>query len=143
LGFEKELKSMREFSEVDFVGLVPFEDLDLYLSAADIGLVLFLPAPNHIKAMPNKIFEYMIAGLPVIASHFPLWKEIVEGNNCGLTVDPENPQEIAEAVEYLLKRPQLMQEMGENGSRAVLREYNWGHEAEKLLGVYKELLGSA
>jgi glycosyltransferase involved in cell wall biosynthesis len=82
----------------------------------------------------------MAAGLPVIASNFPLWKEIVEGNKCGLTVDPLNPREIAQAVEYLLEHPELRQEMGENGRRAVIEKYNWEQEAEKLLALYQRLL---
>jgi glycosyltransferase involved in cell wall biosynthesis len=85
----------------------------------------------------------MAAGLPVIASNFPLWKEIVEGNKCGLTVDPLNPKEIAQAIEYLIEHPELRQEMGENGRRAVIEKYNWEQEAEKLLALYQRLLERA
>jgi len=78
--------------------------------------------------------------LPVIASNFPLWKEIVEGNNCGLTVDPMDPKAIAWAVEYLLERPELMEEMGRNGRNAVLEKYNWEKESIKLLNLYRSLV---
>ena len=75
--------------------------------------------------MPNKLFEYMAAELPIIASNFPLWEEIIEGNECGLTVDPLNPKEIAEAIEYLLEHPEERHRMGENGREAVSEKYNW------------------
>lgn len=98
------------------------------------------PDPNYVESLPVKLFEYMAAGLPVIASNFPLWKEIVEGNECGLTVDPLNPKEIAETIEYLVKHPEERKRMGENGKRAVKEKYNWEQEAKKLLAVYERLL---
>jgi glycosyltransferase involved in cell wall biosynthesis len=94
-------------------------------------------------AWPVKLFEYMAAGLPVVASNFPLWKEIVEGNRCGITVDPLDPKAIAQAIEYLLAHPEEARQMGENGRRAVEEKYNWEKEAEKLLALYKELVDSA
>ena len=82
----------------------------------------------------------MAAGLPVVASDFPLWKEIVEGNRCGITVDPLDPKAIARAIEYLLTHPEEARRMGENGRRAVEEKYNWGKEAEKLVRLYRNLL---
>lgn len=79
-------------------------------------------------------------GLPVIASNFPLWKEVVEGNNCGLTVDPLDPSEIARAVEYLIEHPEEARRMGENDRRAVQQKYDWENESRKLLAMYEDLL---
>ena len=97
----------------------PYEDVPRYLEEADAGVVLFHPLPNHVASMPNKLFEYMTAGLPTIASNFPLWREIVEGNECGITVDPLDPSAIADAIDHLLNHPELRRRMGENGQRAV------------------------
>jgi len=138
--FEEEVRSIEHFSKVDFLGQIPHEEVYFHLSSADIGLVVLNPTPGYIKSMPVKMFEYMMTGLPVIASNFPLWKEIVEGNKCGLTVDPMNPQEIAEAIEYLLERPELMKKMGENGRKAVFEKYNWERESGKLLDSYIRVL---
>jgi glycosyltransferase involved in cell wall biosynthesis len=85
------------------------------------------------------MFEYMSAGVPVIASNFPLWREIVEGNDCGLCVNPLQPKEIAEAVDFLVANPERAKAMGRNGQRAVREKYNWGNEEMKLLSLYKQI----
>jgi glycosyltransferase involved in cell wall biosynthesis len=109
------------------------------LSHAMAGLVTFLPLPNHVDAQPNKMFEYMSAGLPVIASHFPLWREIIEGNDCGLCVDPQKPAEIAAAIDRLVSDPALARRLGDNGRAAVRSTYNWEAEQNKLIGLYDRL----
>lgn len=104
------------------------------------GLVTFLPVPNHIDAQPNKMFEYMSAGIPVIGSNYQLWKSIIEGNNCGICVDPEQPKEIAKAIDRLINDKELAEKMGKNGIKAVNEKYNWPVEEAKLFKLYKELL---
>ena len=103
------------------------------------GLVLFHPAPNHVTAQPNKLFEYMSQGVPVIASAFPLWREIIEGVGCGLTVDPEDPEAIAGAMARLLADPEESAKMGQRGQDAIDQRFNWPREAEKLVAVYDRL----
>ncbi|WP_339851978.1 glycosyltransferase family 4 protein [Roseovarius nubinhibens] len=105
------------------------------------GLVLYLPSPNHIAAQPNKLFEYMSAGLPVIASDFPLWRKIVEGAGCGLLVNPEDPQAIAQAMDWMLRNPAEAEAMGQRGRAAVQSTYNWSKEAETLVAFYCDELG--
>ena len=85
------------------------------------------------------MFEYMAAGLPVIASDFPLWREIIERAGAGLLVDPESPRQIAEAIEWILTNEKEAEQMGQRGREAVLSEYNWEKEEEKLLQLYDRL----
>lgn len=127
--------------QVDALGFLGRNEVAQVLVRSVAGLVTFLPAPNHIDAQPNKMFEYMSAGVPVIASHFPLWREIIEGNSCGLCVDPLDPSAIARAIDYLVTHPQEAERMGRNGQRAVAEKYNWTLEEVKLLEFYKGLEG--
>lgn len=112
------------------------------LQSSVAGLVTFLPVPNHIDAQPNKMFEYMSAGIPVIGSNYPLWKSIIEDNNCGICVDPEDPQQIANAIDKLVLNKSLAEQMGKNGIQAVNEKYNWSIEEAKLYKLYDELLGN-
>lgn len=137
---EKELRALPGYRRVRFLGWLPWKETWQQARKATAGLVVFYPAPNHTQSLPNKLFEYMAAGLPVVASNFPLWREIVEGNRCGIAVDPLDPQAIAHAVEYLLTHPEEARRMGENGRQAVIEKYNWKREEGTLLRLYKELL---
>jgi glycosyltransferase involved in cell wall biosynthesis len=137
---EVKLQKMQGYQRVHSHGWLQPEEVYKHLARATIGLVCLRPEPRYSIALPVKLFEYMAAGLPVIASNFPLWKEIVEGNECGMTVNPLDPKEIAGAIEYLLEHPALRRKMGENGRQAVLEKYNWETEGKKLLELYEELL---
>lgn len=103
------------------------------------GLVTLHPQANYLQALPVKMFEYMAAGIPVIASDFPLWREIVNGNSCGICVDPLSPAAIASAIDYLISRPDESQRMGRNGRKAIIEKYNWGIESSKLFKFYDDL----
>lgn len=133
-------KKQNGWKNIIYHGLLNREKVADIMSISKVGLVTFHPVANHIEAQPNKMFEYMSAGLPVIASNFPLWREIVEGNKCGICVDPLNPKEIAEAIKYIIDNPKEAKKMGENGKKAVIEKYNWNKEEEKLIKLYKDLL---
>ncbi|EQM72357.1 hypothetical protein L686_05840 [Stutzerimonas stutzeri MF28] len=137
---EKEAKASRGWGQVDEHGFMNRKQVAEILSGSVAGIVTFLPAPNHIDAQPNKMFEYMSAGVPVIASNFPLWKEIIEGNACGVCVDPLDPMAIAGAIDDLVRNPEKAERMGRNGQQAVQQRYNWKVEERKLLELYSCLL---
>lgn len=137
---EEEISDLPGWKHTDFKGWVSREEAANILSEARIGLVLFHPEPNHMQAWPNKLFEYMSAGIPVIASDFTLWREIVSASDCGLLVDPLDPNAIAEAINWLFEHPEEAEQMGRRGREAVLKHYNWDNEAEKLISFYKKVL---
>jgi glycosyltransferase involved in cell wall biosynthesis len=123
----------RKVEELGFLSRAGVGDL---LGSVRAGLVLFHPAGNHDRSQPNKLFEYMSAGIPVIASDFPLWRQIIRRTECGLVVDPLNVKAIAGAVEYLLTNAEEAEEMGRRGREAIKREYNWETQRAKLLALY-------
>lgn len=108
------------------------------MQQASFGLVLFLPEPNHIESLPNKLFEYMSAGIPFIASDFPLWRELADG--CALFVDPESPQQIRDAMLWFIAHPEEAKKMGQKGQQMVFQKYNWEPELDKVTHVYTKLL---
>jgi glycosyltransferase involved in cell wall biosynthesis len=136
---EKEVRSLSGWRQVNPLGILDRLGVRDVLARSRVGIVTFLPVPNHVDAQPNKMFEYMSAGLPLVASNFPLWREIVEGNDCGLCVNPLDPEAIAGAVNRLVQDSALAQRMGENGRRAVMERYNWVAEEKKLLAFYEQL----
>lgn len=134
------IENHKNWSKVIYLGQISRQNLSKELSSAAAGIVTFLPEPNHIAAQPNKIFEYMSARIPIVASDFPLWKEIIEDNKCGICVDPTNPESIAEAIIKLLSDTTLANKMGNNGRNAVIEKYNWDNEKIKLINFYMTLL---
>ena len=138
--FERTILEGNQMDKIKFHGFLQREEVSKLLENSIAGIVTFLPFPNHIKAQPNKLFEYMSAGLPVIASNFPLWKNIIEGNNCGICVDPTNPSQIAVAMNFLKENPEEAKIMGDNGRKAVLEKYNWENEEKKLIELYNTIL---
>jgi glycosyltransferase involved in cell wall biosynthesis len=138
-GAKAEFESDRKSSLVEHKGTLGRAQVAELLARARVGLVLLHPTLNYVNAQPNKLFEYMSAGLPVIASDFPLWRKMVTSAECGLLADPLNPAAIAEALVWLLGHPAQAAEMGLNGQRAVAEKYNWEHESECLIATYAEL----
>ena len=138
-GYKKYLESLPGWNKTEYLGVVNRDQVSDICSNSCLGMILFKNVPNHSNAVPNKMFEYMIAGLPIICSNFSLWKEIVEKNNCGICVDPENIEEVSKAIEYLLDNRDRAKQMGQNGRNLVLTKCNWDIEKEKLLKVYDEL----
>jgi len=127
---------------VEHLGLLDRRQVAQLLARAKVGMVLLHPTANYFNAQPVKLFEYMSAGLPIIASDFPLWRTIVGSAGCGLLVDPLDPAAIAQALVWLLRHPAEAAEMGRNGERAVAEEYNWEGEAQRLITAYAQLESS-
>ncbi len=104
------------------------------------GLVLLHPTESYLRSYPTKMFEYLAAGLPVIASDFPFWRDMFDGIDCVIFVDPMNPQAISGAMQWILDNPIESEAMGARGREVVLRRFNWDVEAERLIGLYRALL---
>ena len=142
--YMKMLQALPGWERVDYKGVLPPNQvMDLYRQA-EVGIVLLDYSPNvgyHRGTLGVlKMFEYMMAGIPVVATDLYLWKEIIEGHQCGICIDPHDIHAIAEAVNYLINNPEEAHRMGENGRRAVKEEYNWSTQELILMDLYKSLL---
>jgi glycosyltransferase involved in cell wall biosynthesis len=143
------LKSLWDLAErlgvrqqVEYHGILSKEDALLFQRRADIGLVIYQPLLYCINSLPNKLVECMSLGLPVVFSNFPNYREIAEKSGAGIMVDPTKPEQIADAIELLVRDPDSARRMGEAGSAAVRDRFNWQVESIKLLDLYRQLIGT-
>lgn len=137
---ESRMRASPGWSQVDHLGHVGRARVAEVFATAVAGLVVLQPTANYLRSQPTKLFEYMSAGLPVIASDFPDWRAIVTRANCGICVDPLDPKALAAAIRWIVAHPDEARAMGENGRRAVATTYNWKPEAAKLEALYGRLL---
>ena len=136
---ERKVKALDGWKNVDYRGFVNREEIKKIMAESKAGIVTFLPEENHINSQPNKMFEYMSAGLPVICSDFDLWKSIIEDNNCGFCIDPNSPDLIAISINSFFNDDSLL-DYGDNARSLVVNRYNWKNEELKLLETYKNIL---
>ncbi|MGN7323461.1 glycosyltransferase [Bacillus altitudinis] len=132
-------EDMKLTDRVKFLPKVPLEDLPRYTKNAYLGFqVLNNVCFNHYSASSNKLFEYIMAGVPVIACDFPEIKKVVSSENIGVVVDSHDPISIAAGVNKLVLNPELRHQYSENCQQARLK-YNWEQEKKSLLKVYGQI----
>lgn len=138
--FEKEILNHKAKDKLVYYGLVDRVELSKIYNQCFAGMVTFLPYENHIYAQPNKIFEYMSAGIAVIGSGFKLWREIIEYYEAGICVDPEDAEDIAQTINKYYVNRQLASYHARNGQKIVKEKFNWKNEKLKLLSFYSGIL---
>lgn len=112
---------------------------------ASIGLCLMMPLPGFFRrepayTLPTKILEYMIYGLPVLASDFDVWRPYVEGIQSGVMVNPCDFDDVVRGCERMLRDPAELAAMGRRGMEAVRQRFNWESELQSLHRCYQRLL---
>lgn len=136
---QTELEQEPGWQNVDYLGFLDRKEVARLLAEVRAGIVTLYPIINYLDALPVKMFEYMAAGLPVIASDIELWDQILSDAQAGITANPKDPVAIRKAMERLLSNEKEAMEMGLNGQRAVQSIYNWEREGEKLQQFYAGL----
>ena len=136
---ERRLAEPAVSAVVDYVGVKTPDEARRLIGEAKVGLILQLGPEAYKKNLPTKMFEYMAEGLPVVASHFPLWKGILDDAEAGVVVPPEDGEAAAEAVSRLLADPVAAAAMGARGRDAVHEKYHWAPEARTLVALYESL----
>ncbi|MFQ3579823.1 MAG: glycosyltransferase family 4 protein [Bacteroidales bacterium] len=137
---EAECRNHPGWKNVIYFGFLDRNGINDILKQARIGMVILENTPSYIVSLPVKMFEYMAAGLPVMASDFDLWKSIVEAENCGICVNQKDVNEINQKLNQIIYNTELLKEMGRNGRNAVVNKYNWSIEEKKLISFYKNLI---
>jgi glycosyltransferase involved in cell wall biosynthesis len=141
-GYKSELVLLPYWEKVDFIDGIKKEELEKLYRRISIGNSLrdFTDTGNPKGSLGViKIFEYMERALPIICTNVELWKDIVNKYKCGICVNPNNPDEIRNAILYLTEHKKEAYQMGQNGRRAVLEEYNWENQANQYINVIDKI----
>lgn len=140
--YEEEVRQQEDFENVDYRGVCSREDVQKIYTEASIGASTLLPVGQYYKAenLPTKVYEYMSMGLPVIVSDYPYAQEIMGKYQCGLLVNPENEQAIADAINYLITNKEDADKMGKNGRKAIKLDLTWEIEQNKLYRLYEKVV---
>lgn len=141
--YQKQLEQMPEYGCVEYLGYLDREGIAQVYERSSIGMSTILNVGQYasLDNLPTKVYEYMAAGLPVVASDYPFMRSAMQEDGFGIAVDPANVDQIAQAIRQILDHPDQAAQMGQNGRRAVQQKYNWGIEERKLLELYRTLAG--
>jgi glycosyltransferase involved in cell wall biosynthesis len=131
------------WTRVDYRGWLDRPGVARLMANVRAGLVVLHPNRCFIDAYPIKMFEYMAAGLPVVASDFPVYRQILDDGACGLLVPAADPPALARAIEWIFAHPDEAKAMGEQGRRRVERFYTWEAERKKLFALYRQIAAPA
>jgi glycosyltransferase involved in cell wall biosynthesis len=135
-----ELERSPGWRRVRYLGRVGFEQVPALLAKVKVGVVPLQPIPNYREAYPVKLFEYMAAGLPVIATDVPRWRELLEAHDCAVCFPAGSPRRLGEAIAALLADNDRARAMSVRARRAAEQHYSWDTQAAALLDLYAELL---
>jgi len=130
-----------QWQRVYLPGKVPLADVPDYIASADVGMVLIQDTClSYRLSLPNKLFEYIGAGIPVVGSDLPEIARVIREQGVGQVVNPEDPQAIADGMSSLLHRPEAYTQAKANAARAATL-FNWQQESAKLLALYRHIEG--
>ncbi len=143
---KKEIEDNDTKGRVDTIGWMEKEMLNEILQRAICGIVIldYSAACCYKEGQlgSNKIFEYMLCGLPVICTDYKLWKNlIIDKYHCGICVEPGNVEQIKSAMQWILDHPKEAIEMGQRGKEAIFSEFNWENGIERYISYYNNILG--
>jgi glycosyltransferase involved in cell wall biosynthesis len=127
---------------VRYLGLLPVDRVPGVVAESDVGLVLFHPLPNHLECQPTKLFEYMAAGKPFIASNFAAWQELLGEFDCGYFIDPTDPVALQAVIDRIASCPAEARARGVRARRALVERFVFEGESERLVGLTRRLLAS-
>lgn len=141
LYLEDTIRRHKNAEKIQLLGKLNRCDVWDLLSESRIGMMVLKNTVAYQESMPIKLFEYMMAGIPIIASDFTFWRELV-GTSAVIFVDNSDIDKIAEAMGYLLANPDIAEKMGMAGKEIALKKYNFKTEKQKLINVYEKMMAN-
>ena len=134
-------KKILSFKNVEFRGWINSKEKQNLISESVAGCCTFLPIEHHLISNPNKIYEYLNYGTPVLCSDFKSYKEIIpESYNFIYYSNILNEEETSRNIEKIVSlRDSEINNVGHNGHKYILKHYNWKIEGQKLLNLYSKL----
>lgn len=143
-GYRETVEAQRGWKNVTYYGKIPYNQVYDFIQKSTVGIAIldYIPNVGYKRGSLGviKFFEYLSAGIPVVATDFDVWREVIDKHQCGIYVNPHDTKAIREAIEYLLTHPTEAKEMGDRGHEAVKKEYNWSTQSTILHGIYEKLL---
>lgn len=125
---------------IDLFDSVPYSEVADYYNKSKVGLGIFLSCETHRIILQIKIFEYMNYGLPIVGSNFGHINNYIKNEDVGIAVNPEDPEEIANAILKILEDQELYDSFSKNGKHAIDEKYNWTFMESKLVKIYESLI---
>ncbi len=125
---------------IRYTGWLPYEKVGEAISQADIGIIFFEPTENNMLGTPNKLFNYMRCGLPIVSVDLPETSRIISETQCGLVVTEPNTESLSQALSALIDDETKRRQLGENARKAGYNQYGWEQMEKGLIKVYAELL---
>jgi len=136
----KMVKKLNFENSFIFTGSIPYKEISKYVNASDVCVAPFIRGRNEKMGLsPLKIYEYLACGKPVVCSRIP-GLELIEDHSAGLLVEPENPEEFANAIIKLLKNKELREKMGTNGRKYVVENCSWEIVARKVAKMCQDTI---
>lgn len=138
---ESFIKHHRLETVIERTGWLPYSEVGNALASCHIGLIALQRTPNNIVTSSNKVFNYMLYGIPFIGPDFRLAKQkLVREEQCGLLSDSSSPSSYAAAIESMIQDREGTQRMAQRAVEASRRRYRWEHMEPVLFGLYEKVL---
>ena len=140
---QQKISQLKLSDAVEIVDWVPFEDIPEMLQQASFGISFLRSLRRYTLVIPIKVYEYMAAGVPVIASRFQDTLRLLDAERCGITAEPGSVQSLSDAICVVLENLKEAENMGKNGRLAIKQKYNWENESEILIRAYERITKAA
>ncbi len=147
LGAGKEKPHLMDLAEslgltnLEFADPLPKTSMPAAIAAADACLAILKPIEMYKTTYPNKVFDYMAAGKPIVLAIDGVIREVVKKSDCGIFCQPGNPQEMSEAILKLYQDPKIARQKGLNGQRYLAEHFDRARIAADFLDKIQETVG--